>query len=896
VDRQTFLAVVEAALAQREPAFARDACRAWLAQWSGDFRVRRQLAKAHAALGEREAAVFQVQLAVVAEPEEVTLYAQLAEWMAAINLQKESRSALACANALRQTPAADLTLLPGWAEKLFAGVGHLQARRFAEARAAFEGVTLSHQDFPLAGWLLVRSAWLGGDHAAVLSFGEPQRALWPACAPLLICMAQANFALGNDAKGVEYMHLASRADPAHEVTEKLLGPFNPYRGLWPSKLAVQLPMPVPGPIAIAAGLNRLTTTEEARLAGTPLAAAPVAPGIPPAPEYIGDFIPVDSAADGSIGPLPGEQFRGPDSKTLASEPAAPLPSAKMPHAAHAEVTPASQAVTLSDDSLEDVRRELNALARRLGMRKSLPDEEERQPAYIVVTSLQQLARKYGPASEAKIIAALESAIRVQRARLGWAGYLVAVDDAARLQELNLKPVVASNAWQVKQLLHQLDQSLARRNEMVGAVLIVGGHEIIPFHLLPNPADDDDKDVPSDNPYATRDENYYVPEWPVGRIPTPAEADLGFLLHVLETIGQPESKPSTHWVARLVRWIYGLFHPLVVRFGHSFGYTAGIWRQASLGVFRTIGQPKAMLVSPPTSATNLPKEGLAFPRLSYFNLHGLEDTAEWYGQRAPEKDDSETEFPVALSPNQVTNSGRAPAVVFTEACYGANTVGKNVETALAMKFLASGTRCLAGSTKISYGAAAAPLIAADLLARHFWTNVTRGIPTGESLRRAKLAFAQEMQERQGYLDGEDQKTLISFIHLGDPMYEPTLADGASHAKSLVRRKSHALPPAVLRTAEASTAASSATPEVEMGLKRALSQYLPGMGEAPLRYYQAHAERPGSGAANPHGSAGTRQAAWVVSLARTFSTHGAPHTQYARISLDASGRLLKLVVSH
>ncbi len=399
MDRQTFLAVVEAALLQRDPTFARDACRAWLAQWSGDFRVRRMLAKAHAALGDREAAILQLQLAVVAEPEDVTLYAQLAEWMAALNLQKESRSALACTNALRQTPAADLALLPGWAQQLFVGVGHLQARRFAEARAAFEAVTLSHQDFPLAGWLLVRSAWLGGDYAGVIALGEPQRSLWPACAPLLICMAQANFALGNDAKGVEYMHLASRADPAHEVTEKLVGPFNPYRSLWPSKMAAELPMAVPGPIAIAAGLNRLTTTEAAQAADAPLAEAPAAPGIPPAPEYTGDYIPLEAADDGFIGPLPGEQFRGPGSKALAAEPGDALPSAKMPPPALIVDAPTPTATAGDDDSLEDVRRELNALARRLGMRKALPDQEERHPAYIVVTSVQQLARKFGAGSE-----------------------------------------------------------------------------------------------------------------------------------------------------------------------------------------------------------------------------------------------------------------------------------------------------------------------------------------------------------------------------------------------------------------------------------------------------------------------------------------------------------------
>jgi tetratricopeptide (TPR) repeat protein len=898
VDRQTFIAVVEAALTLREATFAREASRAWLEQWPGDFRVRRLLAYAHAALDEHDAAVTHLQTVLSAEPEDPALYAQLAEWMSALNMQKESRSALACANALRQKTATDLALLPGWTDRLLAGVALLQARRFAEARAAFEAVVLSHQDFPLAAWLLVRSAFLEGDYAATLTHGETERTRWPACAPMLICLAQASFAQGNDTRGVEYMHLASRADPAHEAAEKLFGPFNPYRSLWPAKLTLELRITVPPQVAIAAGLNRLATSGRPRFDTEPVVPipfeAPAAPGIPPAPLYTGEFIPVDATPGEVIAPLPGEQFRGPASKTTVEAAPAPARRVKMPHAPQVDKPDAPSAPARQDESLDDVRRELNALARRLGMRKALPDEEERQPAYIVITSLQVLARKFGAASQAKITAAIESAIRIQRARLGWAGYLIAVDDEARLHDFGLKPVTASNAWQVKQLLRQLDLSLAKRNEMVGAVLIVGGHEVIPFHLLPNPADDDDKDVPSDNPYATRDENYYVPEWPVGRIPTPQEGDIEFLLTALGKIGQVENPPSNHWLARLARWLNGLVHPLIVRFGRSFGYTAGVWRQASLGVFRTIGQPKAMLVSPPTSATTLPKEGLAFPRLSYFNLHGLEDAAEWYGQRAADND-SDVEFPVALSPHQVTNSGRAPAVVFTEACYGANTVGKDVDTALAMKFLASGTRSLAGSTKISYGAASTPLIAADLLARHFWTDVTRGIPTGEALRRAKLAFAQEMHDRQGYLDGEDQKTLISFIHLGDPMYEPVIGDGASHAKTLVRRKSHPTAPAVLHTARIDESSAPTDPQVELGLKRALRQYLPGMGEASLRYYQPSPERNSSGAVGSHAGSTARQPAWVVSLSRTSDTHGAAHTQYARVSLDASGRLLKLVVS-
>jgi hypothetical protein len=38
--------------------------------------------------------------------------------------------------------------------------------------------------------------------------------------------------------------------------------------------------------------------------------------------------------------------------------------------------------------------------------------------------------------------------------------------------------------------------------MIGALLIIGGSDNVPFHMLPNPTDDSDVNVPSDNPYAT----------------------------------------------------------------------------------------------------------------------------------------------------------------------------------------------------------------------------------------------------------------------------------------------------------------------------------------------------------------------------------------------------------
>ena len=73
------------------------------------------------------------------------------------------------------------------------------------------------------------------------------------------------------------------------------------------------------------------------------------------------------------------------------------------------------------------------------------------------------------------------------------------------------------AWQLKLILGDLDAALEKRGERIGAVLIVGGPEIVPFHNLPNPVEDADMDVPSDNPYAAKDNNYFISDWPVGRV-------------------------------------------------------------------------------------------------------------------------------------------------------------------------------------------------------------------------------------------------------------------------------------------------------------------------------------------------------------------------------------------
>jgi hypothetical protein len=479
---------------------------------------------------------------------------------------------------------------------------------------------------------------------------------------------------------------------------------------------------------------------------------------------------------------------------------------------------------------------------------------------------------------------------------------VYIDDPGSLSPYGLTPADPGNAWQIKLRLADLDTALRRKGEMIGSLLIIGGDSIIPFHGLPNPTDDDDDVVPSDNPYATTDENYFAPEWPVGRIPVDGDPTLLTRLLALAAKAHRTAVQPTRPLDRLRAWFASSFGRLRVGEARAFGYSASIWRRSSMAVYRAIGAPRSMVTSPPVEAGALPPAATRSPHLSYFNLHGLEDSPEWFGQRDPVREPKAPEFPVALRPGDVVNGGRAPKVVFTEACYGANTLGKTSNSALSLKFLDSGTSVVAGSTKIAYGSVTPPLIAADQLGRSFWEYLTAGLPAGEALRRAKVDLAAEMVKRQGYLDGEDQKTLISFVLYGDPLYMLSPSRVPLTGKTIARQTTR---PSDLKTA------CALGPCCEQGgslddtstdrVRSIVSHYLPGMSDAEARVHSQHCGCSGQGHSCPTSQIGAKQAGYaelgttVVTLSKAVSEGERRHARYARLTLDASGKVLKLAVS-
>jgi hypothetical protein len=431
-------------------------------------------------------------------------------------------------------------------------------------------------------------------------------------------------------------------------------------------------------------------------------------------------------------------------------------------------TPVSEPhpVSAAAQAAEDIQAELDRLIESLAVSNvRSPKARKSAPLYLIVSNKGGLVGKYRQSGFRQLDQDLRQLKQTIETHANLQAAIVYVDDKASLAPFGMKPVDPANPWQVKMLIDNLDARLNEQGQEIRYLLIVGGNSIIPFHLLPNPIDDQDTNVPSDNPYASRDANYLIPERAVGRMPDGEGEGVEFLHTLLQTAiaGHCEPAAPKGLLSDLVNMLWSA-EPAQGN-GHNLGYSASIWRKASRAVFQVIGDNRRLRTSPPFAYEEFSvAERLQF---SYFNLHGIEDGADWYGQPDALFPADYPLFPVALRPQDLSAEEHANSVVFTEACYGANILGKDSESSIALRFLASRALALVGSTKISYGSIAPPLVGADLVSRHFWEGVQTGLTVGDALKVAKINLAKELQGRQGYLDGEDQKTLISFVLYGDP---------------------------------------------------------------------------------------------------------------------------------
>ncbi len=726
--------------------------------------------------------------------------------------------------------------------------------------------------------------------SARLNIARHYHTLWPTCLPITLLTANWMMEVGEHDQAVKLIHQVMSRDIGGQVPQRLWGINHSYRSLWPERIELELKLQIPAEVAVQLGANQIP----ARVMSRPVDRTTIGVDSDTLPEFLNSDI---SILDSDINNIGGENHRA-SRKNYRRRP-----------------NPKS---SVQIKALQKARQDLERLAVSINQ-PGLTKLDGRYPNYILFTSQKNLEHKYGEKSSNKIIQEMKRLAEVIAERsskdesFNWSARVFIADNPQSTGQLGLSPVKKYDPWSLKLALRDLDNALARHGEMIGALLIVGGPEIVPFHHLPNPVDDPDDYIESDNPYGTKDENYFMPDWPVGRFPDGKGTDPNLLIQNLKLTQrnhlkaeQPES-----WLSRLYTVIMANLKRNKSAGTASLGYSAEVWKNASQFVYRPIGDPRKLFTSPPLGLNGKKSADMNLPAISsanlgYFNLHGLIDSSEWYGQSDPGAMTNDPDYPVALRPGDIRGRGKDrfidnyPEVVFSEACYGAHITGKSVEESLALTFLYGENTAFIGSTSMAYGSINPPLIAADYMGHSFWLHLKEGLVVGEALRQAKIKLAQEMDRRQGYLDGEDQKTLASFILYGDPLAHYLKPVVTNKTITRLTENSEIIETVCDRITDQSNGKNVPIEDYEY-IKSVVAQYLPGMSDAQITCGSERSICHGEGHLCPTSQIKSNQpyrktpGRRVFTLKKSFTKNSHQHRQYARVTVDENGDLVKFAVS-
>ena len=936
--RSSFVSLLQIGLNCKEYRFTRQIALQWLAAFPGDLQVSQVYAQAligENRIGEARAIIKALCQADPENEEAVQLWLSIEQSLASGSILAPDKSKPSSTHdspfeslsglqnwlmalngrAMKSddNPATSSKIGGNWGEMLFNIRKSITANEFSDAEQQLPGLLNSETLSPLVAITHLKLLQVNPavPLAARRSLGEYYHRRWPDCIACIIHLASWLLQDGAVERAVALMHQASARDVSGQIANRVLGANHPYKSLWPNNLALAIQLSLPAIIAASLGLNRLSPGELSSFDSAQM-----------------EGYAIIAAQDKE--PLPGNEVQSSDTheehEVAFTATAVACVATELKNQ---EVTESELEIKSVDEDVVRFSAELDRMAVELNQPPA-SQYDGRFPVYVIFSVYGNLIAQYGQQNAEKLEAEMKALSEAAAKRLStvlpnhasqnnrWDSVVFLPDKLESATSFGIEPLKNVDPWSLKLALADLDKVLRKKGEMIGAILIAGGPEIVPFHKLPNPVNDPDGEVTSDNPYTTRDENYFIQEWPVGRLPGDSSKDPSLLLESLQKIRQrytvePKSLSRTNrWLA----WITSWFKPTKKSVRKGFGATAAVWRQASFQVYRPLGDIKTVLVSPPYSVNGNNGNGrlsssLPFARLGYFNLHGLADAAEWYGQRDPGENADGPDYPIALRPADIRDLGdKIPLVVFSEACYGAHIQGKSIDQALALQFLKSGTQIVVGSTTMSYGAINTPLIAADLLGYNFWKGLLDGLPAGEALQRAKIQLASEMHERQGYLDGEDQKTLISFVLFGDP-----LAQISTDIRTTKHLRRLTFPTLQVKTVcdrtEESQQLENMPPEVMARVKQFVATYLPGMSDARATYAaerslcqckghlcptgQLNRINPQKLIEPEQGTSGRHVVVLSKTPAKGTSIGQQVHPQYARLTLDTNGKLIKIVVS-
>ncbi len=893
--RDEFLRILQAAVEAGSTRFLKEAATHWLAVFPGDLAVRLQLANAMSMEGRTGDSEEEIKKILDIDPMYLEAYKLLDTFPTLTILTKSNLSSILYA--LGASGQQDDAILP-WAISLNEIRTLVNGKNFDPALEDLQEI-LASEEYPILiaieHMIIVRA---NQNDTAVLHLAQIYRNRWPDCVHFKLHLADALMKLQQETDGMELLHECANMDSAGQVAGTIWGAEHPYREMWPANLEVAFDLPIPADVATALGSNKLVGGIVNQEVEHGLDNDIHMPIDAPEEETLMEEI-VESSEESLEDILDAS-----GSQRMDVPPNIQEGSGKEKKNNVKILSRENDELPDQGNKCEQERMIIAKLAKKLGT-SELTESNTRFPAYIILSSHSNLEKTYGEKTAEVIESQMNRLAETIKKRPGWNALVLLPDDQTCMDKFNLKAVDTVDPWNVKLAIADLDKALTKKGEMIGALLIVGGDEIVPFHRLPNPTNDADSEVLSDNPYATPEANYFIPLWMTGRFPSETAQDAGLLLsQIRKSIRYHElqSKKHPQW-ALFWRYMNSIANGNGVILDkvkyRNIAYTAAVWRRSSLASFRPVGEGRDMFVSPPESTTSINRQKLVGSPLGYYNLHGLADSPEWYGQRDPNEKKQMPDFPVALTPADLGSENSIPKLVFSAACYGAYTVNKSEDESIALKFVSRGAISFIGSTCVSYGSITTPLISADLLGNLIWKFIKEGYSTGESLMKAKIELVREMNKRQGFLDGEDQKTLISFVLYGDPLVCKQISP--KRKKALIRTNQPAVIKIVCDAEDEGTELRDSAGEAIAQAKELLADYLPGLSNAELSMFTN--EQSKTDMARSFGKVDmgkTVQPARtmnrnivVFSKQMTMNNHNT--VQYARLTIDNAGKLVKMSVS-
>src|SRR4030042_1931171 len=473
MSRDNLLNLLDAALRTDELRYARRLCTAWLAIYPGDLHVN--LIHARAYYKEKTTELQLNALPILDElckldPENTEAQELLAE-VRQLAGSGNHLVAKACVNALTHGHAVNTGQLSSWAKYVYEARTALINVRLGDYQQVEKAEYFIHKalienpDTPLAAVIHLRliESKASMPKMAVHSLAQIYHERWPDCLQFLLSLSNQLMESGESNLAVNMLHQAVSKDITGQVSERMWGKHHQYSSIWPTILEVDSTgpnspqnIPIPAAVASILGWNQI---------------AAMSPS----------FNEIDPSVDLSAPELSGSIRIN--------------PSVSLPTTIANSVSNGTETQKLSEPA-QTVQTELERLADEL-KRPHLAREDGRFPIYVVFTTRKGLESQYDSSSLSIIdqeLKRLAGAIHGRKINQEyWGSLLFYADALSYTKPFDLQPAPFNDPWQLKLILSDLDTALEKRGERIGALLLVGGPEIVPFNNLPHPVEEADND-------------------------------------------------------------------------------------------------------------------------------------------------------------------------------------------------------------------------------------------------------------------------------------------------------------------------------------------------------------------------------------------------------------------